>query len=1094
MLNNRNIREQNRPASDLRHVVILLFLGIFFCCKPLSAAPLALTLLSHTSTTAVELEKNAPYTNWLTQHPVLRVGVVATAHPPFQVNIDPKDFEGLTADYLAVLSSALGVKFHILQYPDRQAVVDALGSSDVDMITGDQPLAQANPSLSATKPYLEDHAVLVSQLPVASNDTLRGKTLVYIGDEKRRTALDKAYPRAKRVVQTDYYTAMASVANNENMVMWANYVTAEEINRRIYDNRLILSPDDVMPVQDLNFITRQDLPELAAAINAALDNISTQTHSRIAQTWGLSPATTEQRQTPVLTAEERNWIARHPVVQVLVVNTHIPLTYINDDGEESGYTISLLKKIGEQNGITFRWQALRNVTEMRAQLKKTPDSLIAAADASASEDADIIFSRPYQISNWVLVTRKNFPAVTSLADMQGKKVAVFTGSYYLPALREQFPQVEFVEDDFSLETALSLLTHRLDGAMVPQTAANFVLKSYLEDRFRIALTLPVQPLRLAMATSAGNAPLISVIDKTLREVPPRAMDAQLTGWQMRYALERFEIWGRYRTAIIFASAVVIVIALLLAFYFWRNRFLKRNLAMQQKLQNELEAAKRQVEKASESKSVFLSQMSHEIRTPMSALTGLLELENIGQSSPEQRRNNIAVAWESSKSLLMLVGDILDMAKIESGTFTVRSVPVSLKEMLNNVSTLFLHSAEEKGLTLQSQLDVQADRILFDPLMLKQIATNLLSNAIKFTAQGEVEIIVYQTKTVSDNQNEYVLEVCDSGPGLTAEQQTAIFEPFVQVGSARMAQHGTGLGLSICRQLAGLLSGTLEVESTPGEGTTFIFRFSAPPDAGTQAFSEQLVRKEAHNPLNILLVDDHAPNRLLLAQQLEFAGHHTVAAENGEQALRLWLADEPPFDMVITDCNMPGMSGFEMVRQLREHEKLTGRQPQPMFGLTAMAEKKVLELAARAGMTDCLFKPVDLARLFSCISLVERGENEPPVFMTLNKLAHSQPEAFRTLILAVIEKNQQDKAALKQAIVEEDFDEIHRIAHSLVGGARIIDASVLADVCQHIETAAQDQNLPRIISLASVCEERIAQLENQLRQVLHDTEKNQTVGK
>ncbi|MBN1084188.1 hypothetical protein JNO12_02910 [Erwinia aphidicola] len=157
--------------------------------------------------------------------------------------------------------------------------------------------------------------------------------------------------------------------------------------------------------------------------------------------------------------------------------------------------------------------------------------------------------------------------------------------------------------------------------------------------------------------------------------------------------------------------------------------------MQQNLRRRLQIAKSRVDKISESKSMFLSQMSHEIRTPMNALIGLLELENQGRSSPQQRKNNIAVAYESARSLLMLLGDILDMAKIESGTFKVRSIPLSLTETLNSISTLFRYSADEKDITLVTRVEVRDDRILFDPVMLKQIISNLLSNAIKFTAEG-----------------------------------------------------------------------------------------------------------------------------------------------------------------------------------------------------------------------------------------------------------------------------------------------------------------------------------------------------------------------
>lgn len=1075
---------------------MITFVLCTFLFNPAAAASLA--LLSHTAIPATAVDNDPATTSWLQKNPIIRVGLWDPAHPPFRVDIDPHNFEGVTADYLALIGRMLRVSFIIMPYPDKATAVRALQSGEVDMLPGTESMRDLLPGQLTSDTYLADHSVLVSQLPLLERERLQGKLLIYPGNHDLRETLHKAYPGARLIAREDYYASMAAVANDGDVVMWSNDVTADEINRRIYANRLVLTPGSVLPQQGQNFIAGPRAGPLMNAINTALNVITTQAHSQIAETWRLTPTVAEENSPLALTQEEREWVAAHPIVPVMVVNTHIPLTFINAEGEESGYTISLLKKIGLQSGLHFTWQPFNNVVEMREQLKKAPVSLIAAADASAGQAPDIAFSRPYQISNWVLVTRKSFPTLTSLADMAGKKVAVFTGSYFLPALREEFPQVEFVEEDFSLETALSILINRLDGVIVPQTAANFVLQSYLEDRFRIAISVPLPPLRLAMATSSNNRPLLSIIDKALRTIPPRAMDAQLTGWQMRYALERFEVWGRYRTAILTASAVLVAIALMLVFYFWRNRFLKRNLETQRRLQDELQAAKLQVEKASESKSLFLSQMSHEIRTPMNALIGLLELENRGKSSPQQQRNNLAVAWESAKSLLMLVGDILDMAKIESGKFTVRQIPVSLSETMNSVSTLFRYSAEEKGLKLHTSVEVRDDRILFDPVMLKQIASNLVSNAIKFTSQGEVEIVIYQKKAATQGMGDFVLEVCDTGVGLTPALQSAIFEPFVQVEASQESYRGTGLGLSICRQLAELLGGTLEVESIPHEGSNFIFSFSAPLNDGTDAQQEKHIVPVSVTSMKILVVDDHPPNRLLLTQQLAFVGHRSVSAENGAQALRLWQSEQPPFDLVITDCNMPEMSGFELVRQLREQEVVAGWPPRPMFGLTAMAEREVLERAAQAGMTDCLFKPVELAKLLALINnLGPEGQRQPAVdthiILSLEKLARSQPARFTELIHAVMIKNQQDMTALQRDIVEGDFVQIKHRAHSLLGGARLIEATALADASKKMETAAADEDLPQIKILAESCEALVIQLERELEQVLSDKETDARSG-
>lgn len=201
------------------------------------------------------------------------------------------------------------------------------------------------------------------------------------------------------------------------------------------------------------------------------------------------------------------------------------VTIINDEGEESGFIISLLKRIGQQSGITFSWQNFENLQEMRAHLRQHPDALIALADASATDEPGVIYSRPYLISSRVLVTRKDGPAIRTLDDMAGRTVAVYPGSYYLPTLRRQFPQVKFVEENFSLETVFSLWTRSLDGAVLPQNAASFFLKSYLADRFKIANILPIPPLKMAMATSEQNRVLLSIIDSGLLDISPQTSSA-----------------------------------------------------------------------------------------------------------------------------------------------------------------------------------------------------------------------------------------------------------------------------------------------------------------------------------------------------------------------------------------------------------------------------------------------------------------------------------------------------------------------------------------------------------------------------------------
>ncbi|GAB3414917.1 transporter substrate-binding domain-containing protein [Erwinia aphidicola] len=1064
-----------------------LLVGVIFSAPLLlAAAPVSQTLLPRARVDVPQLTLPASQLAWLQQHREIRVGVWLPAHPPYVVDTDPQSFEGLMADYLSLLQRALPLSFNIIRYPDHHSALQALNAGDIDLLPATPQLAQ-QPGLALSDAWLADHAVLVHQPIIELNGAggLAGKTLVYVGDDSLRRSLQRAYPQARLVARDDYYSAMAAVANDENVVMWSNDVTASEINARIYENRLTSEKSSLLEDQSLIFVARQEFAPLITAINEVRSAVPTRTFARMAEAWRLAtPLSINSAIT--LSPEQRAWVQQHPVVPVLITNTHEPMTFINDKGEESGFTISLLKRIGQQSGITFRWQNFDNLAAMRAHLRQHPESLIALADASAGGGDGVIYSRPYLISSWVLVTRKESAAVQSLADMNGRTVAVYPGSYYLPALRAQFPQVKFVEENFSLETVFSLWTRSLDGAVLPQTAAGFFLKSYLADRFKMAMILPIPPLKMAMATTEQNRTLLTIIDSALIDISPQAMDAQLSGWQLRFTLERLDVWGRYQNIIVSSIAALIVIGLMLGFFFWRNRLLKSNLAVQQNLRRRLQIAKSRVDKISESKSMFLSQMSHEIRTPMNALIGLLELENQGRSSPQQRKNNIAVAYESARSLLMLLGDILDMAKIESGTFKVRSIPLSLTETLNSISTLFRYSADEKDITLVTRVEVRDDRILFDPVMLKQIISNLLSNAIKFTAEGEVEVVIYQAAKAPDEHAHFVLEVCDTGVGLSAEQQQAIFEPFVQVESSRAAHHGTGLGLSICRQLADLLGGTLEVESTPDEGTTFIFRFSAPVWQGPLVDKSVSLPQVAPVARNILIVDDHPPNRLLLSQQLAFAGHRSLAVEDGQAALHAWQQAQPPFDLVITDCNMPVMNGFELVRALRQLETERGLAPQPMFGLTAMAEQEVMAQAKQAGMTDCLFKPVELGSLLARINGLQANEEggvDPNIVLTLDKLAQSQPEIFNQLIGSVLAQNQRDGERLTSALAQQNMPQLKQVAHSLLGGARTINALALADASRQLELAVDAGQYQRLSALVAECRVQIDTLKDELQRAL-----------
>ena len=481
-----------------------------------------------------------------------------------------------------------------------------------------------------------------------------------------------------------------------------------------------------------------------------------------------------------------------------------------------------------------------------------------------------------------------------------------------------------------------------------------------------------------------------------------------------------------------------------------------DISEREQLVEQLLQAKEAADDANESKSIFLASMSHEIRTPISALIGLIEMLRVRGSSPEQIEENLKVAHLSAQALLSLIGDILDLSKIEAGAMVPSPRPTHLGEVLASVYKLFEVNAQNKGLEIELQIDANDQQVIIDSLMLNQIIANLISNAIKFTQQGFVRLSLKQLPDDLDSgAGRYLIEVRDTGVGLSEPQRKAIFEPFVQVSPNTSGERSTGLGLSICTRLAKLLNARLSVSSTPGQGSCFQLEFTAERTEQLPAEQPAQPLLQTNYRLNILVVEDHAPNRLLLCQQIEYLGHRAVPCDNGETALAQWKGANPPFDLTITDCNMPVMDGYELTRQMRAIEQSRAVRPHPIFGLTAHAQSQVLQECLDAGMSQCLFKPIGIEALTQHIGAVsaqaERKENAAKTpGGELKKLKVLAPEAYQSLVEQFISISREDRAQFESFLSDQDFKKLNLLTHKVKGGAFIAGAEHLVQACNDLE--------------------------------------------
>ncbi|WP_429066772.1 ATP-binding protein [Aeromonas bestiarum] len=484
-----------------------------------------------------------------------------------------------------------------------------------------------------------------------------------------------------------------------------------------------------------------------------------------------------------------------------------------------------------------------------------------------------------------------------------------------------------------------------------------------------------------------------------------------------------------------------------------------------RLLDDLAVVSQEAQEANRAKSTFLATMSHEIRTPMNAIIGLLELTLRRDRLHEEDKASLSIAHGSATDLLTLIGDILDISKIESGRLELVPEPHDIAALTESVVTVFNALARQKN--LQLELVIGATHwVQVDGLCYKQILSNLISNAIKYTELGSVRVELQLWS--SDGWCTLQLVVRDTGIGIAPAELARLFQPFSQASQPEhIQQSGTGLGLMISRSLCESMGGSLVLESELGRGTRVCVEMKLPlATAVEKPLSGELDSVMARGDrLRVMIVDDHPTNRLLISQQLAYLGHEAMAAESGEQALALFA--EYSFDVVITDFNMPGMNGFELTRQCRAREHLNGRHRCVILGLTADARQEQVNEGHAAGMDDCLFKPVGLEALDHCLRRHMQREEQADVAacmqeirQCLGPLTGHQPALMLPLLAEFVRASDDDLQALQQAATAGELARFLDYVHRLKGGARIMGAMQLVATCSEIESGELNaQTLP-----------------------------------
>ncbi|EPM0022057.1 ATP-binding protein [Citrobacter farmeri] len=979
---------------------------------------------------------------WLQQKKILSVAVYEPVQPPLVLTMLTGRYRGMNADYLALIQHSLNTRISVMAYPGKADAVAALKKGDVDMVlTGLESQSWHDASVQVSQPLIHSWPNLVTSLGnvMAPLQSAQRTSVAIVNHYPDADFIRQSFPDAEIDNYSNYQEALNSVNNGRNAWFFGDSLTTSTWLSQEFS--LALTTVKYWPAPQrksyLLFLPAQQ--RLREIVNNTLSAIDENIHGQIAQSM-IDKGNLSFLIEPLnLTPREKQWLNNHKTLRVIINPWFAPYTMVDGSQQTRGIVGDVLNLIGLQTGIQFETVVVKSNKEMIAEMKKGNWHIVQAATYDLSRENYLSFTHPFITTQFVAVIRKEENKEHALRP--GNHVAISGDHTLLAKLKAHYPDIVWEEVENS-SVALNLVaTGKVDAAISNQLTARYLSEHYYPDQLSWIPLTGEEPAAISFAVPRSEPELRQILDKALDDIPQKEV-LQIVGKWIRLPDVKIDTWELYNRP--FYLVATLASLLVLSTLLWAV-YLVREVRVRKRSQRLLKEERNRALRANEEKREFLSHMSHEIRTPVSAIMGFLELLQFSPAkfSPEDKAS-VDQAAQASRSLLKLIGEILDLEKIESGLLEAVPQWKYPDGLVQEKMALFSALAAQKGIALHydSRLDAR-EAMQLDPQLLGQVLTNIIGNAVKFTERGDVRI------SAAKHEQTLVISVSDSGPGMSEEEQRRLFTAFSQ-GKAGEHHRGSGLGLAISRALMRQMGGTIELQSVVNRGTTVTLSlpvqtsFDITPtvtdvDSPLPAFQ---------GTLRVLIADDLPFSRLLLKRQLMTLGIMADEADNGETALR--YLQQGNYDLLITDLNMPVMDGTELARQVRKFTTTL-----VIWGLTATAQEHERERCLSAGMNACLFKPITLSQLSHLLSGV--SDTHDTVF-DLERLA-MLAQGNRALMLRALKEaqveNRCDLTAAYQASASGDYRLVKHHIHRINGTAQLLGVETLMKAAQSLEDKLPD---------------------------------------